>query len=447
MLKNLRRLLSLCLVVTIANIVLICAFGDFSLTSKILLTILLVSLFAVLNVVPFFRSDVSIRLHLMMGGYELILIAFSGVVVQVILAVKMYGYGAHLHHFTRYFIIDNVMAFIVLMILTLNGFTRMMLTSIQLKILWRVALILTWWVPIVNLLVAAKVCSVVRLEFRMEQSRHELNQSRKENEICATRYPIVLVHGVFFRDWQYMNYWGRIPGELIRNGATVFYGKQQSAAAIADSAAELKARILGIISETNCGKVNIIAHSKGGLDSRYAVSCLGLDSCVASLTTINSPHLGCKWVDDILKKIPDSIVQKIARRYNSVFSKLGDTNPDFIKALLDLTSSNCVELNKEMPDRDNVYCQSVMSRMSSMFSDMFPLNIAYLLVKRSEGENDGLVSVESAKWGNFLGTLSAKGRKGISHGDIIDLQRRNLPDFDVREFYVNLVSDLKAKGF
>ena len=62
-----------------------------------------------------------------------------------------------------------------------------------------------------------------------------------------------------------------------------------------------------------------------------------------------------------------------------------------------------------------------------------------------DGENDGLVSVSSAKWGNFLGVLTAKNR-GISHGDIIDLTRQNIEGFDVCEFYVNLVNGLKEKG-
>ena len=63
--------------------------------------------------------------------------------------------------------------------------------------------------------------------------------TRAESEICKTKYPILLVHGVFFRDFRYVNYWGRIPKELQRNGATVYYGQQQSAAAVEDSGREL----------------------------------------------------------------------------------------------------------------------------------------------------------------------------------------------------------------
>ena len=39
------------------------------------------------------------------------------------------------------------------------------------------------------------------------------------------------------------------------------------------------------------------------------------------------------------------------------------------------------------------------------------------------------------------------GKRGISHGDVVDLNRENIVGFDVREFYVNLVADLKNRGY
>ena len=57
-----------------------------------------------------------------------------------------------------------------------------------------------------------------------------------------------------------------------------------------------------VLAETGAEKVNIIAHSKGGLDSRYAISCLGMDKYVATLTTINTPHYGCDMVDYLLPR-------------------------------------------------------------------------------------------------------------------------------------------------
>lgn len=75
------------------------------------------------------------------------------------------------------------------------------------------------------------------------------------------------------------------------------------------------------------------------------------------------------------------------------------------------------------------------------------LSIPYCLIKPLEGDNDGLVSVTSAKWGEFKGVFSNSHTRGISHGDIIDLKREDYKGFDPVETYVKIVNDLKEKGF
>ena len=101
---------------------------------------------------------------------------------------------------------------------------------------------------------------------------------------------------------------------------------------------------MGILEETGAGKVNIIAHSKGGLDSRYAISKLGMAPFVASLTTINTPHRGCEFADYLLDKIPKSAQQKVADGYQAALRKMGDDNPDFLAAVQDLTASAMPEI-------------------------------------------------------------------------------------------------------
>ena len=87
------------------------------------------------------------------------------------------------------------------------------------------------------------------------------------------------------------------------------------------------------------------------------------------------------------------------------------------------------------------------SQMNCAASGRFPLNMAYPLVKHFDGANDGLVSADSARFGERFTLLTTPKGRGISHGDMIDLNRENIPGFDVREFYVNLVHDLKEKGY
>ena len=328
-----------------------------------------------------------------------------------------------------------------------NGMIRVYLTSVQLGLKHRVLAALCGWIPILNIWYLRKIIRITADEAEFETEKWELDTARAESEICKTKYPILLVHGVFFRDFRYVNYWGRIPKELQRNGATVYYGQQQSAAAVEDSGRELADRIRQILAETGCEKVNIIAHSKGGLDSRAAIAHAGCAPCVASLTTINTPHRGCIFAEYLLEKIPAAARQKIADTYNAALKRLGDERPDFLAAVTDLTASACEKRNAVAPDAPGVFYQSVMSYCRKAQHGKFPLNMTYPIVKHFDGLNDGLVAVDSAKWGDQFTLLEPRGHRGISHGDVVDLNRENIPGFDVREFYVSLVADLKNRGF
>ena len=327
------------------------------------------------------------------------------------------------------------------------GMIRVYITSVQLGLKHRVLAALCGWIPLVNIWYLCKIIRIASDEVEFETVKWEIDAARAESEICRTRYPLLMVHGVFFRDFRYVNYWGRIPRELTRNGATVYYGGQQSAAAVEDSGKELAARIRRIVEETGCGKVNIIAHSKDGLDSRAAIARQGMAPYVASLTTVNTPHRGCIFAEYLLEKIPAAARQKIADTYNAALKRLGDERPDFLAAVTDLTASACEKRNAVTPDAPGVFYQSVMSYCRRAQHGKFPLNMTYPIVKHFDGLNDGLVAVDSARWGERFTLLEPKGKRGISHGDVVDLNRENIPGFDVREFYVSLAADLKRRGF
>ena len=332
-------------------------------------------------------------------------------------------------------------------ILFWNGMIRVYLTSVQLGLKHRILAALCGWIPFLNIWYLTKIIRIASDEVEFETEKWELDEVRAENEACKTKYPILLVHGVFFRDFRYLNYWGRIPKELKRNGAAVYYGQQQSAASVEDSGRELAARIRAILDETGCEKVNIIAHSKGGLDSRAAIAHAGCAPYVATLTTINTPHRGCIYAEYLLNKVPEAARQKVAAAYNATLKRLGDENPDFLAAVTDLTESACLARNETTPDMPGVLYESVMSYCRKARHGKFPLNATYPVVKHFDGKNDGLVSVDSAKWGTRFTLLEPVGKRGISHGDVVDLNRENIPGFDVREFYVNLVADLKKRGY
>ena len=94
------------------------------------------------------------------------------------------------------------------------------------------------------------------------------------SDCCKTKYPIVLIHGTGFRDLKWPVYWGRIPKILTEQGADLFYGLQDCWASTETNAEAIAERIDAILEETGAEKVNLIAHSKGGLEARMAASSL-----------------------------------------------------------------------------------------------------------------------------------------------------------------------------
>ena len=345
-------------------------------------------------------------------------------------------------------IISHIIIAIVFLSITFwIGIIRIYLTSIQLGIKLRVIGILCGWIFPLNLIVLCIMISTTDKEIKFENDKALMNAARKSEQICATKYPVLLLHGVFFRDFKYLDYWGRVPKELIINGARIFYGEQQSAGTVASCGEEVARKILEICKTTGAQKVNIIAHSKGGLDARAAMSDPEIAKHVASLTTINTPHRGCEFADYLLGKSPEKLKQGVAAAYNTALKKVGDYAPDFIGACRDLTHEACAEFNSRVHDPEGVYIQSYGSLLKNHRGGRFPLNLTYGFVGLFDGGNDGLVGEASFPWGADYHLITAPGKRGISHGDVIDLNRENIPGYDVREFYVQLVANLKKKGF
>ena len=327
-----------------------------------------------------------------------------------------------------------------------SGILCVYFTSVQLGLKLRIIGLVCGMIPVVNLVALNFILRTVCREVQTECDKEALNRSRKDQKLCQTRYPILMVHGVFFRDSRYFNYWGRIPKELEQNGAAIYYGNHQSAASIEKSGEELAQRIRELVAELGCEKVNVIAHSKGGLDCRYALSKLDIAPYVASLTTINTPHRGCLFADCLLTKVSPKVKDRMASAYNTTLKKLGDSDPDFLTAINQLTATCCADFNQRTSIPEGVYCQSVGSVLPKARGGKFPLNFSHHIVSYYDGENDGLAGERSFPWGERYICLRPQSNRGISHGDMIDLNRQNFDGFDVREFYVNLVSELKDRG-
>ena len=410
----------------------------------VLSIILLFIGYIVINIAPGRYKTRSGRYRILNGGSDLLIVfllcATSDVAIFIFILIKV--------DFALWqYILCAVFAVITCVFVFWNGIIRVYVTSTQLRNRYRVLGAIFGMFPVINIVFLMIIIRITQRETAYEIKHDEIEASRIGKKICATKYPILLVHGVFFRDTKALNYWGRIPNSLKLNGAVIYYGNQQSALSVKDSAAELAARIKEIVQETGCEKINIIAHSKGGLDSRYAISQLDCGQYVASLTTVNTPHRGCIFVENILNNLSDSACSKISKAYNAVSLVRGDTTPDFLAAVGDLRESVCEQLNLETPDYKGIFYQSVGSVTKKAVNGRFPMDIFYPIVKKYDGENDGLVSIESMKWGDKFHFIKVDGKRGVTHADVIDLNRENIEGFDVREYFVQLVAELKNMGY
>lgn len=272
---------------------------------------------------------------------------------------------------------------------------------------------------------------------------------------CNTRYPIVPVHGTGFRDTPFLQYRGRIPKRLQAEGAVIFYGGQGGRGSIESNAALLSAKLSELLAETGCGKVNIITHSKGGLDARYIIAALGRAGGCAQPHNRVAPHHGSRTMDKRMR-LPRWLF-RAAAVINTLFGLMGDKHPDFHKACGQFTTTYMAAFNKRVPQAGGVYCQSYAFAMAGAQSDWL-MCLPHLMVKTVEGGNDGLVAVSRARYGVFRGVLRSGKRRGISHLNTVDMRRRPLHKkrgesghsgtevWDVAETHVQIVEDLKLNG-
>jgi len=217
-------------------------------------------------------------------------------------------------------------------------------------------------------------------------------------------------------------------------------------------AADLKAAVEKALASAKAEKVNIIAHSKGGLEARYMISSLGMAGKVASLTTISTPHRGSKTMDSITGGIPDIVLRGVGLLGNAIRFVWGDRHPNFYAGITSLRTANMAEFNRKNPDMAGVYYQSFAGEMPTGSHDVI-LAITRQAVADNEGPNDGMVSVESARWTNFRGVLRGSAGRGVSHLDEADFRRQDfaiepvLGATTICGFYPAVAADLKQKGY
>lgn len=258
----------------------------------------------------------------------------------------------------------------------------------------------------------------------------------------ATKYPIILVHGVALKEKKYFRAFGRIKEKLRADGYDVYIADTDAFGSIENNAAQLRDYIHRVLQVTGREKVNIIAHSKGGLDAKHMISNLYMEDKVASLTTLCTPHKGSIIASGIWSW--HDIFKKPIAFFINMFYKhiLGDKNPDAMTVCRQLCYVD--EALETVGFTDKVYCQSYSSTLRSG-KDCFVMALPMRIYKHFSGkENDGMVSGESAKFANYKGDCL---RESISHLQIVDILAKPKSREAIYDFYKSICKELVDLSF
>ena len=275
-------------------------------------------------------------------------------------------------------------------------------------------------------------------------------------EFEFTRHPLVFMHGLagFETLLNVLDYWKGVEELLIPTGFNV---QIHAVAAFDDTYTRSVMWMEHFDAMRSAGvgrRFNLIGHSQGGLDARYFTSILDTESQIASITTVATPHHGSSIAglfDNAIDLSPadGAVLDALVSGAAELFGSTGDS---LSNQLSQMTPESMVAFNQSAPDVSGVQyfswagrscrylqlqCQADMS--GETVSSYLLLSHGY--VENREGSNDGLVSVESARWGNFLGVLPADHLDEVGYR--YDLS--NQP-FDSAQFYLSEARRLSQLG-
>lgn len=176
-------------------------------------------------------------------------------------------------------------------------------------------------------------------------------------------------------------------------------------------------------------KINLIAHSMGGLDARLLIANFNNDCNtkyqIVSLTTLSTPHHGTSAANLAISLVPQTFIDK------------------FFPSINQLTPSYLDKFNQLITKDPNVQYFSYGAQFNPIPTSMFYL--PWLYVNKFEGPNDGLISLKSAHWGKWMGYVP-----DVDHADLInwhgpDKQLQHLlgvSNFNATLMYSDIVNNL-----
>lgn len=237
-----------------------------------------------------------------------------------------------------------------------------------------------------------------------------------------TRYPIVLVHGLFgFDSLGPVEYWYGIPAALRSGGAKVYITQESAANSSEVRGEQLLSELRRLKAAYGMSKFNLIGHSHGGQTVRY-VAAVAPD-LVASVTTVGTPHLGSPVADSLQRDLGSigltGVVASIANAF-ATFESFLSGQPrlpqDSLAALTSLNSAGAASFNSRFPaGKPTTSCgqgaavangvryyslggTSVLTNFLDPSDALLGLTSLYFGFE----QNDGLVGRCSSHWGVVL---------------------------------------------
>lgn len=263
-------------------------------------------------------------------------------------------------------------------------------------------------------------------------------------DIISLRYPVFFCHG--------FGAFGSLmqpsplhhPCMLMRErGIIAFAPNITPYASIEIRAADWVQLIRQVCEQYGFRKLNIIAHSMGGLDIRYALANTDIIKNIASVTTVSTPHKGTYLADFVLKT-PDKITEKLGELAdwlgNNVFPSEKSNALEAVEQLSRHYIQEVFNPATPLPDIPAFSYSAAVGKATD-----HSLNPIFLfqnnLIYEQEGINDSFVSVESSAWAEHLGTVP------LSHTNQINIQvsRENKPVY--LDFWTGVAKTLQEKGF
>ena len=171
-----------------------------------------------------------------------------------------------------------------------------------------------------------------------------------------TRYPIILVHGLFGFDQALgVDYFYRIPAELQKDGAKVYVAQVSAVNSTEARGEQLLAQVKNVLAITGASKVNLIGHSHGGPTIRYVAGVA--PQLVASVTSVGGVNKGSRIADITRGALPpgsisESLAASVAKGLGTLISIAsgGSQLPqDPLAALGALTTANMSKFNARFP--------------------------------------------------------------------------------------------------